>query len=208
MAYATANLLPRRIAVRSTGNDDQCLRSAEGAVDDDSAYLGGRDAATRQRTVRQCLKTYEAKYPKAADCLRKHRNALMAFEDFPAEHRGHWRTTTPSKARSPRSAYEPRGLKSPADKPPASPWSSSLCSSPRNSPSTQPNSFLKLFQEPGSLPESNNNRSPPESMPSTTSCGSSLRVPGFADGPCSRLRLTQRPPRTSSRLAASFLLTA
>ncbi len=32
--------------------------------------------------------TYEAKYPKAAGCLAKDREALLAFYDFPAEH---WR---------------------------------------------------------------------------------------------------------------------
>lgn len=41
------------------------------------------------------LKTYEAKYPKAADCLRKDREALLAFYDFPAEHWKHLRTTNP-----------------------------------------------------------------------------------------------------------------
>jgi transposase-like protein len=41
------------------------------------------------------LKTYEAKYPKAADCLRKDRDALLAFYDFPAEHWVHLRTTNP-----------------------------------------------------------------------------------------------------------------
>jgi len=32
--------------------------------------------------------TYQAKYPKAVDCLLKDRESLMAFYDFPAEH---WR---------------------------------------------------------------------------------------------------------------------
>jgi transposase-like protein len=41
------------------------------------------------------LKTYEAKYPKAADCLRKDRDSLLAFYDFPAEHWAHLRTTNP-----------------------------------------------------------------------------------------------------------------
>jgi len=41
------------------------------------------------------LKMYEAKYPKAADCLRKDRDALLAFYDFPAEHWVHLRTTNP-----------------------------------------------------------------------------------------------------------------
>jgi putative transposase len=39
------------------------------------------------------LSTYEAKYPKAAECLAKDREALMAFYDFPAEHWMHIRST-------------------------------------------------------------------------------------------------------------------
>jgi hypothetical protein len=40
-------------------------------------------------------KTYEAKYPKATECLEKDRDSLMAFYDFPAEPSGHIRTTNP-----------------------------------------------------------------------------------------------------------------
>lgn len=38
---------------------------------------------------------YEAKYPKAAACLTKDREALLTFYDFPAEHWKHLRTTNP-----------------------------------------------------------------------------------------------------------------
>jgi putative transposase len=41
------------------------------------------------------LKTYEAKYPKATECLLKDRSELLAFYDFPAEHWIHVRTTNP-----------------------------------------------------------------------------------------------------------------
>ena len=41
------------------------------------------------------VKTYEAKYPKAAECLTKDREVLLAFYDFPAEHWIHLRTTNP-----------------------------------------------------------------------------------------------------------------
>lgn len=41
------------------------------------------------------IKTYEAKYPKACECLVKDRGALLAFYDFPAEHWVHLRTTNP-----------------------------------------------------------------------------------------------------------------
>ena len=41
------------------------------------------------------VKTYEAKYPKAVECLTKDREVLLAFYDFPAEHWIHLRTTNP-----------------------------------------------------------------------------------------------------------------
>jgi putative transposase len=41
------------------------------------------------------VKTYEAKYPKATECLVKDRAALLTFYDFPAEHWLHVRTTNP-----------------------------------------------------------------------------------------------------------------
>ena len=39
--------------------------------------------------------TYEAKYPKAVECLTKDRDVLLAFYNFPAEHWIHLRTTNP-----------------------------------------------------------------------------------------------------------------
>jgi putative transposase len=41
------------------------------------------------------VETYEAKYPKATDCLLKDRETLLVFYDFPAEHWIHLRTTNP-----------------------------------------------------------------------------------------------------------------
>lgn len=41
------------------------------------------------------LETYEAKYPKATNCLLKDREELLAFYHFPAEHWVHLRTTNP-----------------------------------------------------------------------------------------------------------------
>jgi transposase-like protein len=38
---------------------------------------------------------YDAKYPKATNCLEKDRDRLLAFYDFPAEHWVHIRTTNP-----------------------------------------------------------------------------------------------------------------
>lgn len=41
------------------------------------------------------IASYKVKYDKAAECLRKDRDALLAFYDFPAEHWKHLRTTNP-----------------------------------------------------------------------------------------------------------------
>jgi transposase-like protein len=55
-------------------------------------------AATKDeanKAFNRFIKTYEAKYPKAVECLVKDREALLAFYDFPAEHWVHLRTTNP-----------------------------------------------------------------------------------------------------------------
>jgi putative transposase len=39
--------------------------------------------------------TYQAKYPKAVECLLKDQDDLLAFYDFPAEHWQHLRTSNP-----------------------------------------------------------------------------------------------------------------
>lgn len=41
------------------------------------------------------LEKYQAKYQAACDCLKKDREVLLSFYDFPAEHWGHLRTTNP-----------------------------------------------------------------------------------------------------------------
>jgi transposase-like protein len=41
------------------------------------------------------LRTWEAKYAKATECLAKDREALLIYYDFPAEHWRHLRTTNP-----------------------------------------------------------------------------------------------------------------
>ena len=52
-----------------------------------------RDAAYRAFDL--FVETYEAKFPKAAACLAKDKEELLAFYDFPAEHWKHLRTTNP-----------------------------------------------------------------------------------------------------------------
>jgi len=41
------------------------------------------------------IEDYEVKHPKAVQCLKKDRDELLAFYDFPAEHWRHLRTTNP-----------------------------------------------------------------------------------------------------------------
>jgi putative transposase len=41
------------------------------------------------------ISLYDAKYPKACECLRKDQDILFNFYDFPAQHWGHLRTTNP-----------------------------------------------------------------------------------------------------------------
>src|SRR5947207_1188165 len=51
-----------------------------------------KDAVT---ALEAFVETYQVKYERAADCLTKDREALLAFYDFPAEHWKHLRTTNP-----------------------------------------------------------------------------------------------------------------
>jgi putative transposase len=55
-------------------------------------------AATKQDAIKAMGKfaaTYQAKYPKAVECLLKDKEELLAFYDFPAEHWQHLRTSNP-----------------------------------------------------------------------------------------------------------------
>lgn len=55
-------------------------------------------AATRKEALNAFdlfVQTFEAKYPKATECLVKDREVLLTFYDFPAEHWVHLRTTNP-----------------------------------------------------------------------------------------------------------------
>ena len=53
------------------------------------------DRAQAEAAVAVFAEKYSAKYPKAAACLTKDREALTAFFDFPAEHWDHLRTANP-----------------------------------------------------------------------------------------------------------------
>jgi putative transposase len=55
-------------------------------------------AATKsdaEKAYEAFIQGFEAKYPKAAECLAKDKERLLAFYDFPAEHWVHIRTTNP-----------------------------------------------------------------------------------------------------------------
>lgn len=51
--------------------------------------------ADAETALDRFIKVYDAKYPKAVECLTKDRSALLAFFDFPAEHWVHIRTSNP-----------------------------------------------------------------------------------------------------------------
>jgi transposase-like protein len=45
--------------------------------------------------MNDCIARYKIKYPKPTKCLEKDRTSLLTFYDFPAEHWGHLRTSSP-----------------------------------------------------------------------------------------------------------------
>jgi putative transposase len=71
------------------------------------------------------VETYQIKYQRAADCLTKDRDALLAFYDFPAEHWKHLRTTNPLKAPLRPSGTETSGQKAACRARRRLPWSAS-----------------------------------------------------------------------------------
>jgi putative transposase len=68
-------------------------------VDEEALKKGGVLWMNRFTTTHhprsKFVKTYEAKHPKATECLAKDRDELLAFYDFPAQHWAHVRTTNP-----------------------------------------------------------------------------------------------------------------
>jgi putative transposase len=53
------------------------------------------DRATAQAAGATFAEKYRTKYEKAVTCLIKDRDALLTFDDFPAEHWDHLRTSNP-----------------------------------------------------------------------------------------------------------------
>ena len=88
---------PRQRPTLQTANVlDKLPKSMQGkakqAVHD--IYLAGSRQAAEQAFDR-FVALYQTKFPKAVACLRKDRQSLLVFYDFPAEHWGHLRTTNP-----------------------------------------------------------------------------------------------------------------
>lgn len=53
------------------------------------------DKVRALKAYEEFLKCYQAKYPKACECLMKDNDVLFTFYTYPAEHWGHIRTTNP-----------------------------------------------------------------------------------------------------------------
>ena len=75
----------------STSCPSDCSREPKRS----SIKSGWPDQAAAEQAFDLFVDTYEAKYPKATECLPKDRDVLLAFYDFPAEHWIHLRTTNP-----------------------------------------------------------------------------------------------------------------
>jgi transposase-like protein len=56
---------------------------------------GAPTRAAAEAAVDVFVEKYGAKYPRAAECLTKDRDAMLAFYDFPADHCDHLRTSIP-----------------------------------------------------------------------------------------------------------------
>ena len=67
----------------------------EPAIESQAIAAGDLDGRDQEGCRCGIVETYGVKYDKAADCLTKDRDALLAFYDFPAEHWKHLRTTNP-----------------------------------------------------------------------------------------------------------------
>ncbi len=71
-------------------------KSVQGAMKADIREISAAPTrAAAEAAIAIFVEKYGAKYPKAAECLTRDRDALLAFFDFPAEHWDHLRTTNP-----------------------------------------------------------------------------------------------------------------
>jgi transposase-like protein len=82
--HKTANVLdklPKRLQPRAKETLHQVM------------YAPDRQSAEEE--IERFVEEFEARYPKATECLVKDRQTLLSFFDFPAEHWLHLRTTNP-----------------------------------------------------------------------------------------------------------------
>jgi putative transposase len=75
---------------------NKVVKSVQPAMKADLREIHGAPTrAAAEGAVNVFVKKYGAKYPRAAECLTKDQDALLAFYDFPAEHWDHLRTSNP-----------------------------------------------------------------------------------------------------------------
>ena len=87
----------QRCWVHKTANvlDKMAKRVQPGAKEKLHQIWMAPTRADAERAFDQFIALYEPKYSAAAECLKKDRDVLLAFYDFPAEHWIHLRTTNP-----------------------------------------------------------------------------------------------------------------
>ena len=75
---------------------NKVVKSVQPAMKADLREIHGAPTrAAAEGAVNVFVEKYGAKYPRAAECLTKDQDALLAFYDFPAEHWDHLRTSNP-----------------------------------------------------------------------------------------------------------------
>jgi len=72
-----------------------CLPAAAGAKKAIFQITNAENKAAAEKAIRQFVADYGAKWPKAAAKIVDDQDELLAFYDFPAEHRAHLRTSNP-----------------------------------------------------------------------------------------------------------------
>lgn len=87
----------QRCWMHKTGNVlDKLPKSIQGRAKDNLHQIWMAETKENaEKAFDHFIESYEAKYPKATECLAKDREVLLTFYDFPAEHWTHLRTTNP-----------------------------------------------------------------------------------------------------------------
>ena len=87
----------QRCWLHKTGNVlNKVPKSVQRAMKADLREIHGAPTrAAAEAAIDVFVEKYGSKYPRAAECLTKDRDALLAFYDFPAEHWDHLRTSNP-----------------------------------------------------------------------------------------------------------------